>query len=128
MSHEEGELKYSLPDGMGVSREIVGNSQLKNVSVDDITVNYKSTAVIKPEIEGGSAAKCKVTYSSSDTNIAKVDKDGTVHGIKRGSAVITCTVTDEYGNTVKDTCTVNVKFQWWQWLIWILLFGFLWYK
>ena len=40
---------------------------------------------------------------------------------------ITCTVTDEYGNVAKDTCNVNVYFSFGQWLIWILLLGFLWY-
>ena len=51
----------------------------------------------------------------------------TLTTLHKGTTTVTCTVTDEYGNTTKDTCTVTVKFQWWQWIIWILLFGFLWY-
>ena len=60
-------------------------------------------------------------------SVATVDKNGNISTVHKGSTTITCMVTDEYSNIVKDTCTVNVKFQWWQWLIWILLFGFLWY-
>lgn len=38
----------------------------------------------------------------------------------------TKTVEVEYGGFT-DTFQVNVSFAWWQWVIWILLLGFLWY-
>ena len=40
---------------------------------------------------------------------------------------VTCTVTDEYGNSVSDTANVTVGFVWWQWIIGTILFGFIWY-
>lgn len=43
------------------------------------------------------------SLSSSDTSIATVDPDGTVHGIRVG----TSTITAKYGNT-KSSCTVSV--------------------
>lgn len=45
-----------------------------------------------------------VTWSSSDETVATVSEDGTVTGIKEGTAVITATA----GN-VKAECTVTVK-------------------
>ena len=36
-------------------------------------------------------------------------------------------IVGEKGETIKDTCEVTVKFTFWQWLIYIILFGFLWY-
>ena len=183
---------------------------VKSVKISDVTVKVGNTAVITPEIVYGDDKNCTVAFTSSDASVAKVDNNGKVEGFKAGKAKITCTVTDEHGNTVKDTCTVtvnavkieipgnievqynspakitpeidveniedytitykssddsvatvdsngnitthhkgtatitctvsdknnhestakftvNVKFKWWQWLIWIFLFGFLWY-
>ena len=45
----------------------------------------------------------------------------------RGTADITVTVTDEDGNAVSDTGTVTVHYMLVQWLIVILLFGWIWY-
>ena len=56
-----------------------------------------------------------------------VDENGNVYAAKTGSATITVTVTDEYGNKVTDTCDVNAQYTWWQWIIVIVLFGWIWY-
>lgn len=72
-------------------------------------------------------AKYTVKYSSSNTKVATVDENGKVYAAKKGSATITCTVTDSNGNTVQDTCKVTVKYSFGQWLIKILLFGWIWY-
>ena len=102
-------------------------ANVKSVSVSDITMNYKKSAKINPSITADEGAECIVKYSSSDTSVARVDDNGNVYGAKRGSATITCTVTDSNGNTVQDTCNVNVKYSFGQWLIVILLFGWIWY-
>ena len=68
-----------------------------------------------------------ISYESSDTNFATVDQNGKIYGAKKGTATITCTVTDSNGNTVQDTCNVTVKYSFGQWLIVILLFGWIWY-
>lgn len=100
---------------------------VKSVSVSDISLNYKKSATIKQTIKADDGAKYTVKYSSSNTKVATVDKNGKVYGAKKGTATITCTVTDSGGNTVQDTCKVNVKYSFGQWLIVILLFGWIWY-
>ena len=100
---------------------------VKSVSVGDLNLNYKMSASLHPTISSDDGAKYTVTYTSSDSSVARVDENGKVYGAKRGSAEITVTVTDEYGNTISDTCKVNVTYAWWQWLIKIALFGWIWY-
>ncbi len=100
---------------------------VKSVSIGDITMNYKKTAKINPTIAADEGAEYTVKYSSSNASVARVDDNGNVYGAKRGSATITCTVTDSNGNTVSDTCNVTVKYSFGQWLIKILLFGWIWY-
>lgn len=103
------------------------SANVKSVSVSDIKLNYKKSATIKPTIKSDDGAKYTVKYSSSNTKVATVDENGKVYAAKKGSATITCTVTDSNGNTVQDTCKVTVKYSFGQWLIKILLFGWIWY-
>lgn len=107
----------------------VEKKNVKSVSIDDISLNYKKSTTLKPTIKADDGAKYKVEYSTSNAKIATVDKNGKVTATKRGSgsATITCTVTDSNGNVVKDTCKVNVSLTWWQWIIIIVLFGWIWY-
>lgn len=102
--------------------------KVNSVKIDDITLNYKASATIKPTIKADDGVKYTVKYSSSDTKVATVDKNGKVYAAKRGTATITCTVTDSDGNTVQDTCKVTVKYTWWQWIIKIVLGGWAWYS
>ena len=107
----------------------VEKKNVKSVSIDDISLNYKKSTTLKPTIKADDGAKYKVEYSTSNAKVATVDKNGKVTATKRGSgtATITCTVTDSNGNVVKDTCKVSVSLTWWQWIITIVLFGWIWY-
>ena len=107
----------------------VEKKNVKSVSIDDISLNYKKSTTLKPTIKADDGAKYKVEYSTSNAKVATVDENGKVTATKRGSgtATITCTVTDSNGNVVKDTCKVNVSLTWWQWIITIVLFGWIWY-
>ena len=98
-----------------------------DVSVDDATINYKSTVSLNAEFGMLDGVNYNIEYSSSNPSVATVDKDGKVTATGTGEAVITVTVTDEYGNVVEDTCKVTVSYAWWQWLIIIFLFGWIWY-
>ena len=105
---------------------------VKGVSVSDLSVDYLEPTTINPTITADEGASYTVSYTSSNPSVATVDDNGKVtsvkqSGLNRGSTVITCKVTDSYGNTATDTCTVTVQFAWWQWLLKIVLFGWLWY-
>ena len=112
-----------------VYKKNVEKKNVKSVSIDDISLNYKKSTTLNPTIKADDGAKYKVEYSTSNAKVATVDKNGKVTATKRGSgtATITCTVTDSNGNVVKDTCKVNVSLTWWQWIITIVLFGWIWY-
>lgn len=92
-----------------------------NISIkqDSIGMNYKASE--KLEVSTNAA---KVIYTSSDTSVATVDENGNISAVGTGSATITATVE---GTDISDTCEVTVSYAWWQWIIRILLLGFLWY-
>lgn len=100
---------------------------VNSVSISDVTLNYKKSTTIKPTIKADDGAKYTVEYSSSNTKVATVDENGKIYGAKKGSATITCTVTDSNGNVATDTCKVTVGYSFGQWLIVIVLFGWIWY-
>ena len=100
---------------------------VNSVSISDVTLNYKKSTTIKPTIKADEGAKYTVKYSSSNTKVATVDNNGKVYGAKKGSTTITCTVTDSNGNVATDTCKVTVGYSFGQWLIVIVLFGWIWY-
>lgn len=100
---------------------------VKAVKVEDAEINYKSTARLNVGIYADEGAKYTVSYSSSAPKTISVDDNGNIHALARGNAEITCTVTDSYGNTVSDTCMVKSNYTFGQWLIKILLFGWIWY-
>lgn len=112
--------------------EVIEKKEVHSVAINDITLDYKSSATITPQITADEGASYTKTFTSSNPSVATVDSDGVVTsviqpGLNRGSTVITVTVTDSYGNTETDTCKVSVKFTWWQWIIKIALFGWIWY-
>ena len=129
----EGERKLYCKDcGKVIKTESIPKleptGKVNSVKIDDITLNYKASATITPTIKVDDGVKYTVKYSSSNIKVATVDKYGKVYAAKRGTATITCTVTDSDGNTVQDTCKVTVKYTWWQWIIKIVLGGWAWYS
>ena len=106
---------------------IIQTAEMPTVSVNDIGLNYKKSVALNPSVTVDENASYTVTYTSSNPSVARVDENGKVYGAKKGSTEITVTVTDEYGNTASDTCNVNVTYAWWQWIIVIVFFGWIWY-
>ena len=104
----------------------VVSPRVYSVSVPDITMNYKDSAKITPNIVADPGAEYTITYSSSNSKYVRVDSNGKVYGAKKGSAVITCTVADTNGNAVSDSCTVKVKYSGLQWFLVIVCFGWIW--
>ena len=71
--------------------------------------NVAGTIKLKPTLKLGTKAveATTMTYESSNTKIATVDKKGNVKAIAQGEAIITATATYS-GKTAKATCTVYV--------------------
>ena len=82
--------------------------RVNSVAIDDVSLNYKKSTTLKPVITADEGITYTVKYESSNPKVATVDKDGNVYGASAGTVRITCTVTDQYGNTVSDTCSVSV--------------------
>ena len=82
---------------------------VKVTSVDldqsNITVNVGNTIKLNADVTPDVASDKSVIWSSSDTSVATVDKDGVVKGIKTGSTTITAKTND---GGFEASCTVNV--------------------
>lgn len=124
-------LEVQKCTGCGVvldSQVIPALGKVNSVVIEEaMTIKYKKTATFAPVISVDEDVEYTVTYVSSDEEVVTVDENGEVTTTGRGTATIICTVTDEYGNSVSDTCDVKVKVGFAQWLIIILLFGWIWY-
>lgn len=120
-------LKCSVCTAVLDTQSISRFGSVNGVSIDNLSMQYKTSSTFAPVIVADNGVEYSVTYSSSDPSVASVDENGNVYAAGKGTAEITCTVTDEYGNVAYDTATVEVKYVWWQWIIIILLFGWIWY-
>ncbi|MBR4381047.1 MAG: Ig-like domain-containing protein [Bacteroidaceae bacterium] len=72
----------------------------------ELTIKVDETETLSAIISPNNATNADVTWKSSDTSIATVDKDGKITAISRGTVTITVTTSD--GNKVA-TCKVTVK-------------------
>lgn len=86
-----------------------------------ITANYKQTKKIDAY---SSYSANKIKWESSNTKVATVDDNGNVKMTGKGTATITAKSTD---GKLSAECKVTVKYAWWQWIIVIVLFGWIWY-
>ena len=123
---------YSLtPGGITINavyKPIKPPVRITGVRLEDMDLVYLRSGKLTVVISGAESASCTKKFYSSNPDVATVDDNGNVKAKGRGTAIITCKATDENGNSVEGQCTVTVKFRFYQWLIWIFLFGFIWYK
>lgn len=113
--------------GVTINAVYTADPRVYNVSTASMSMYYKSKEALIYKVRADEGADYKVTFKSSNPEIATVDKNGIVYGAKNGTTRITVTVTDGNGNIFKDTCTVQVQYNILQWIIVILLFGWIWY-
>lgn len=117
------------PDGMG---------EIAYMSADDATFRYKETwdkdygytTFVYPNIEAADedGVYCAVVYVPTDNYYSSpVGTDGTIYTEYVGSSYCNVYAIDAAGHIFQDTCTITVKYTFWQWLIRIFLLGFLWY-
>jgi len=85
------------------------------------TVRYRSTQQV-------SASGTGLTYTSSNPSRIQIDP-GRITSVKSGfsfSKAASATITVSDGKST-DTASVKVTMAWWQWMIIIVLFGWIWY-
>lgn len=86
-----------------------------------ISLNYKKSTTLSFE---STYAPEELTWTSSNEKVATVDENGKVYASGTGNATITVTSAD---GKVNESCEVKVSYQWWEWIIVIVLFGWIWY-
>ena len=79
------------------------------VSESEITLKKGDTYTIKATIAPKDASNKKVTYSSSNKNVAKVSSKGVITAVKNGTATITVKAADGSGKKAVITVTVSSK-------------------
>ncbi len=82
---------------------------------EKIVLKYGEIGEVKPVVTMGGTVEYTYEFKSGAENVATVDKDGNITGKGMGKTVITCTVTDQYGNVVTGTVDVQVKFSLGNW-------------
>ena len=99
---------------------------LKEITLDNISLqlDYKDGCTLNASPVPSDSVNAEFFWSSSDESVATVDEEGKVYAAGRGTAVITCESADGFA---KSSCEVNVDYTFKQWLIKILLFGWIWY-
>lgn len=73
---------------------------------DKLSLHEGKTETLTAKISPSNANNKTLTWRSSDTKIATVDKNGKVAAVSKGKATITATATD--GSKVSATCDVEV--------------------
>ncbi len=89
-----------------------------------LELNYKDTVTLTAELSPEDVSDASVVWTSSDESVVSADASGTVSALSRGAAVLTCTSGDGFAS-VQIPVTVNYTMV--QWIIKILLFGWIWY-
>ena len=89
-----------------------------NFTIDDVKVIYKSITEL-PYTPDSKIVKCY----SRHPDIATVNYSGDITGVSVGETQIFV----YFENNQVGTYNVKVEYDWWQWIIRILFWGFLWY-
>ena len=87
----------------GKREETAGVSSVA-VTPSRIEIMEGGSAVLSASVSPEAASDRAVAWSSSDRSVATVDKAGTVHGLRPGTATVTATAEGKSG-----TCAVTVK-------------------
>ena len=84
-------------------------------------MRYRETAALEVEQE---ISERELLWTSSDPEVVTVDRQGNLTAKGIGLATVTCSTVD---GIAIESCEVTVRFAFWQVLIELFLFGWLWY-
>ena len=93
----------SVATGLSATCKVIVGTITLNKS--EVTVKKNKTVTLTPTVYPTTLEDKSVTWKSSDETIATVASDGTVKGVKYGTATITCT---SNATGLSTTCTVTV--------------------
>ncbi|MBQ4208485.1 MAG: Ig-like domain-containing protein [Clostridia bacterium] len=85
-------------------KDVVGIKLDRNL----MTMNVGNTTKLKATILPEDATNQSVTWTSSNTNVCTVDKNGNVKAVGTGTCRLTCTSNDPY-NSARASCWVTVR-------------------
>ena len=99
-----------------VSPDAVLNIQISSPAGDELRYREPNVQLF---------ANTDVIWSSDNEDVATIDQNGniTIHSV--GTVNITATLPDD--PTSFATAKLEIQYEWWQWLILIFLFGWIWY-
>ncbi len=96
------------------------------LDAENLSMNYKDSAKITCVTNASTANTIK--WYSTNEDVATVDEFGNVYASGKGNAEIICEVVSPTNEILASAkCNVEVKYTVVQWIIIIVLFGFLWY-
>ena len=91
-----------------VTADVVRNVPLESFSLNasalNLNINQIQTLTVQAYVPSNTTSDKTASWNSSDSTVASVDANGAVRGLKKGTAVITCTIA---GKT--QTCRVSVS-------------------
>jgi len=127
---DAGDRGFDIKYGYGIpklSLGYTGDLSEPAITLDktSVSLNFLDTAKLTARVSKPRYyVDTDVVWQSSNTKIANVDSRGNIIATGRGQAVITAATRD---GRCSARCTVTVNYTIFQWLIVILLFGWIWY-
>ena len=110
LKHGNGRLIATAADGSGIransTMKVVQNPESIELNPAEITIAVGRTGNVRANVLPKDTDDKKVTWSSSDENIATVNKSGQIKGINIGDCTVTCT--SEALESVSATITVHI--------------------
>ena len=103
------------------------DDQITGVSVQDLTLYYKESGTLQTQVQSTGHAEYTITFQPENEGLIAVDEKGKVITLHWGTTKVVAAVTDTYGNTWTDSCVVQVNYHFWQWIIIVVLSGWIWY-
>ena len=99
---------YAASRGIPFNANYGSKPVVKKITLSKTTasLNIGKTVTLTARLTPDYTVYPNVTWTSSNTKVARVNQNGTVTGVGKGTAIITCTSTD--GRKIKSTCKVSV--------------------